>query len=70
MRTTTETDRERDTPGFTILDLRPSQCRWPLDDPNGGAFRFCGCERAPGRPYCAEHAKRAYVSLTKIWGTR
>ena len=37
------------------------ECCWPIGDPGGPRFRFC-CEPADEkRPYCAEHAKVAYV---------
>lgn len=48
----------------TILTIRPFECRWPHGDPQRDDFTFCG---APAEgPYCAEHARRAFVpSKTK-----
>jgi GcrA cell cycle regulator len=38
-----------------------SRCRWPIGHPNEPNFCFCGGKRAAGKPYCAEHAARAYL---------
>ena len=40
---------------LTILELRPSSCRWPM-----AGKTYCGLETTPGRPYCPEHTRRAY----------
>lgn len=47
----------------TVLNVGPRHCRWPIGDPLEPGFHFCGKERAPGRPYCAEHAAIAYVKV-------
>jgi len=44
----------------TLLELGPDDCRWPEGDPRSPAFRFCG-RRTVCRPYCQQHAKRAYT---------
>lgn len=36
----------------TFADLEPHHCKFPIGDPRDLAFRFCGQERLPGRPYC------------------
>ncbi len=36
-------------------------CQWPIGTPGTSAFRFCGDEPAPGKPYCDCHCDRAYV---------
>ena len=46
--------------GLSLLDLKPSQCRWPSGDPRDDDFGFCGEAGVPGLPYCEEHAKIAY----------
>ena len=38
-------------------------CCWPIGEPATREFRFCGAESVPGKPYCEEHARRAYVKL-------
>lgn len=52
----------------TELPQRPSPfeftgtcCLWPFGHPGEDDFRFCGARPLPGKPYCAEHAARAYV---------
>ena len=44
----------------TLLELRESMCRWPFGDPSRPDFRFCGCRKGEGSPYCAHHADVAY----------
>jgi len=46
--------------GVGMLDLSRSQCQWPLWGRERPTFRCCGAPSSPGRPYCAEHAARAY----------
>jgi GcrA cell cycle regulator len=41
-------------------DIRQSECRWPLGDPKGGDFAYCGLTPAEGRSYCAGHCRMAY----------
>ncbi len=46
---------------LSMLDLAPSQCRWPYGDPREKNFGFCGCKRRDSNvPYCEEHAEMAY----------
>jgi len=40
-------------------------CLWPIGDPNDPDFHFCGAAPAPGKPYCAEHAARAYITKSR-----
>lgn len=42
-----------------------SGCVWPIGDPNDPEFRFCGAPTAPGKPYCSEHAARAYITRSR-----
>lgn len=44
----------------TLMDLRESTCRWPLGDPAGQEFRFCGARSSAGVPYCDAHRRLAY----------
>ena len=43
-----------------LRQLRADQCRWPIGDPKEDGFGFCGCQKAPGVPYCGHHAAIAY----------
>ena len=38
-------------------------CCWPLGEPGTRSFRFCDDPSEPGKPYCAEHARLAYVKV-------
>jgi len=41
--------------------MMPTQgCLWPLERPGEPRFRFCGAPVVEGKPYCLEHAERAY----------
>lgn len=44
----------------TLVDLDSHHCRWPIGDPRSAAFKFCGCDRVMGLPYCEIHARRAF----------
>lgn len=55
-----------DPPGkYTLMDLDKDMCKWPVGDPTSSDFGFCGDPRVEGRPYCACHARRANIPLTK-----
>lgn len=45
--------------------LNAGMCCWPEGEPGTPEFRFCGAPAQEGRPYCAEHCRRAYVRITK-----
>ncbi|HUB13143.1 MAG TPA: GcrA family cell cycle regulator [Acetobacteraceae bacterium] len=38
-------------------------CCWPIGEPGTRSFRFCDADSVPGKPYCEEHAQKAYVKL-------
>jgi len=38
-------------------------CCWPMGEPGKRDFRFCDEKSEPGKPYCEEHAKVAYVKV-------
>ncbi len=38
-------------------------CCWPIGEPGTKTFRFCDDSSVPGKPYCDEHAKLAYVRI-------
>jgi GcrA cell cycle regulator len=42
-----------------------SGCLWPIGDPGDPDFHFCGAEALPGKPYCGEHAARAYITRSR-----
>lgn len=50
---------------YSLMELKPRQCRWPSGDPQEDNFGFCGDHAMPGLPYCEEHAKMAYQAATR-----
>ena len=38
------------------------KCLWPIGDPGEPDFHFCEGQAVPGKPYCAEHCARAYIT--------
>jgi GcrA cell cycle regulator len=38
-------------------------CCWPIGEPGTKAFRFCDDTSLPGKPYCEDHARLAYVRV-------
>jgi GcrA cell cycle regulator len=38
-------------------------CCWPLGEPGTREFRFCDVPSEPGRPYCEDHVRVAYVKV-------
>jgi GcrA cell cycle regulator len=50
--------------GKSLLELDNESCRWPYGRPGMRGFHFCGATGADlenGRPYCADHMRRAYL---------
>ena len=50
---------------YSLTELKPRMCRWPVGDPREESFGFCGCESVVGLPYCGDHAKVAYQTATR-----
>jgi GcrA cell cycle regulator len=46
----------------SLLELDHHACRWPIGDPRTPDFLFCGAKPRRGKPYCAAHCARAYIS--------
>jgi GcrA cell cycle regulator len=38
-------------------------CCWPIGEPGTQDFHFCDVPSEPGRPYCEDHVKVAYVKV-------
>ena len=43
-----------------VLAINDRMCRWPIGDPSGDEFHFCGRKPKSGSPYCEAHARKAY----------
>lgn len=51
-------------PSASIHSRRSApSCCWPIGEPGTKTFRFCDDTSVPGKPYCDEHAKVAYVRI-------
>ena len=50
--------------GYTLFDVGPYDCKWPVDYIDG-AHRFCCQPRVLSRPYCVEHVKRGYITVRR-----
>ena len=44
----------------TLLELTENTCRWPIGDPSGAEFFFCGGQPISSLPYCSFHSRIAY----------
>ncbi len=51
--------------GIPVTKAGERHCRWPIGDPRSPDFRFCGCETVEGLPYCTEHARVAYQTVSR-----
>lgn len=43
-----------------IGGLRIRECMWVYGEPDRGGWHYCGAGAMPGKPYCPEHAAKAY----------
>ena len=44
---------------------RGPKCLWPIGDPGDEDFHFCGEPALAGKPYCAEHCAKAYITRSR-----
>ncbi len=49
-----------ETDFMTVATMKRNSCKWPVGDPASDDFHFCGEPTAPGKPYCAYHARLAF----------
>ncbi|WP_310620994.1 GcrA family cell cycle regulator [Flexibacterium corallicola] len=49
----------------TILSLNERTCKWPIGDPGGEDFHFCGRQSDGSTPYCAHHRRVAYQPVSE-----
>ncbi len=45
---------------LSVFELTTQTCKWPIGDPRGGEFYFCGCPTGLKRVYCSHHEQVAY----------
>lgn len=48
-----------------VVEMSAHTCRWPEGHPGEPGFHFCAKPIVSGKPYCAEHAARAYHRPTR-----
>ena len=51
--------------GISVTKAGERHCRWPIGDPRSPEFRFCGCSSYEGLPYCVDHARVAYQTVSR-----
>jgi GcrA cell cycle regulator len=51
--------------GISVTKATERHCRWPIGDPRSADFRFCGCTAHEGLPYCVDHARVAYQTVSR-----
>ncbi len=44
----------------TLMQLRPTSCRWPFGDPKKPSFRYCGAVKEYELSYCPTHRQLAH----------
>jgi GcrA cell cycle regulator len=56
----------RQPPPYVPPHLGPvTACCWPIGEPRTPGFRFCEAPTRPGKPYCHEHYRMAYVPVPR-----
>jgi len=58
-------DTTKRVEGIAVTKAGERHCRWPIGDPRSPDFRFCGCNCYEGLPYCVEHARVAYQTVSR-----
>lgn len=53
--------KEAPPPRRNVFDFAGPACMWPIGHPTDDDFHFCGGRPAAGKPYCTEHAAKAYI---------
>jgi GcrA cell cycle regulator len=48
-----------------VIELKGPACSWPIGHPREPGFHFCGAAPVTGKPYCTEHAAKAYVAPSR-----
>ena len=50
----------------SLIDLEPHHCRYPIGDPRGAIFGFCGDSKVVGLSYCEHHAMVCYKPIRPL----
>ena len=46
-----------------VIYKRVIECLFPLGEPGAPGYRSCGEKSQPGRPYCEDHCKAAFIKI-------
>jgi GcrA cell cycle regulator len=61
-----EAPMSRPTAAKSVLNGPVCECKWPIGDPKSKErFRFCGEKSEPGKVYCSDHVKLAYIKIER-----
>ena len=52
---------EKPAPRRNVFDFAGPVCMWPIGHPGEDNFHFCGGRPVAGKPYCSDHAAKAYI---------
>jgi GcrA cell cycle regulator len=44
-----------------VFEFTGPVCMWPIGHPSDDDFHFCGGRPVAGKPYCSDHAAKAYI---------
>jgi GcrA cell cycle regulator len=53
--------KEAPPPRRNVFEFTGPACMWPIGHPTDADFHFCGSRPTAGKPYCEEHAAKAYI---------
>ena len=55
---------ERKSKKLSLMELTERTCKWPIGDPAGDNFWFCGLTTQSGKPYCEAHVGVAFQPMS------
>lgn len=67
-------DPKRNPPPYSMIDVGPTDCRWPICESYRGlspeAMMFCGKSRDGGSRYCVEHRRISFNGYARSGGIK
>lgn len=55
---------EKGSKKLSLMELTERTCKWPIGDPAGDNFWFCGLSVQAGKPYCEAHVGVAFQPMS------
>jgi len=55
---------EKNAKRLSLMELTERTCKWPIGDPAGENFWFCGLGVQSGKPYCEAHVGVAFQPMS------